>query len=80
MQIECANAECTYTGDQLEDYVEHVHSAHNSDLKFVDRRFDDRESLEVSAIAGVRFSLKISSCSFFFRIIYVAFKKTAHAR
>ncbi|KAI6198881.1 hypothetical protein M3Y96_00567400 [Aphelenchoides besseyi] len=46
LDIECAQQDCTYTGDQLEDYVEHVHSTHNSDLKFVDKRFDDRESLE----------------------------------
>ncbi|KAI6229813.1 hypothetical protein M3Y99_00952900 [Aphelenchoides fujianensis] len=46
LDIECAQQDCSYTGDQLEDYVEHVHSCHNNDLKFVDKRFDDRDSLE----------------------------------
>jgi hypothetical protein len=50
LDIECAQQDCAYRGDQLEDYVEHVHSCHEKDLKFVDRRFDDRESLEVGFI------------------------------
>lgn len=47
LDIECAHQDCAYRGDQLENYVDHVLSCHDKELKFVDKRFDDRESLEV---------------------------------
>ncbi|CAD5224028.1 unnamed protein product [Bursaphelenchus okinawaensis] len=46
LQIECSQAGCPFTCEHIEDFIDHVQSTHEKDLKFIAREFADKPSLE----------------------------------
>ncbi|CAD5232613.1 unnamed protein product [Bursaphelenchus xylophilus] len=44
--IECSQAGCPFSCEHMEDFIDHVQSSHEKDLKFIVREFADKPSLE----------------------------------